>query len=71
MSSVTDRTTGLRWLLAALLVVATGLFIVGVARERSLHHSEARSEKTAREPSHTEGGDGDHRAGEATTPRRG
>jgi hypothetical protein len=68
MSSSTNEARGLRQLLAALMVTAAALFMVGVAREHSLHHSEAKP-ATATEPTHTEGGDEGSHTAERTSPQ--
>jgi hypothetical protein len=68
MSSTTNQARGLRQALAALIVVSAALFVVGVAREHTLHHSEVKPAATATEPTHIEGGNEDSHATEHTIP---
>lgn len=68
MSSGTNDARGLRTLLAAFLVIAAVLFVVGVARERSLHHSETKPAAASTGPVHNESCDADSHLGEGTSP---
>jgi hypothetical protein len=74
VSSTTKRSLAGRKVLAGLLLLAAALFVVGVAREHSLHHSDthhadARPMAVAVETAHEEGGDPDTHPNETTTPK--